>query len=818
MRNTVQKDEMNAPLLPLLVFYISGIVINHYFFIPFPLLIASFLVLSTALICVLLLGYRKISHIFIFLSLTILGIFSLYPTRYPLSPSHIKYFASEKKRVLEGILYRTPDYSWNRTRIYLKLCAIHESNRSYPINGKFLLTIRNCRQQLDTGDRIRFLCKVSTPKNFGNPGCSDYVNSLAREGVFATGFMANDKYLAVIGNGFNHLYLLKALKKRIRKAFTENLEPTTQGIALALVLGERKNIPPALREEILMAGIAHLFAISGLHIGIIATISYLLIRWLLTRSYHLTLLISVKKWSPFFAIFPVLFYALLTGWNLPTQRAVIMIVLFLISIILGKKKNVLNTLYLAAFIILIVSPSSLFDISFQLSFVSVFFLIYLIPKFSLIFPEEKFISKLQFRWEITIFSWLKKSLFATIAASLGTTPLVSLYFNRISLIGIISNLILIPLLGVGAVCVGLLIAVFSLISPPLTLPFLRLDEQIINSSIILIKFFAHLPLSELRVATPSLLEIIFFYTSIFLLCNLKKRTIYKYAFVLVILLLGIDFLSSKLQDRFNHNLRLTFLDGGQGESILIEFPYGGKMLIDGGGSYQDEALDIGERAIAPYLWKKKIKKLDYILLTHPHPDHLNGLPFIARNFKPTFFWWNGEEALPPLAKKLYEVIGYAQSEARVINNNIPRLIINGTCIDFLHPPPSSKWNGNNNSLVLRIVLGEISFLLTGDIQKEAESEIIQEGKYLKSTVMKVPHHGSKTSSSEPFIEKVSPKVAVFTGKLGKFLPNSKIIQRYEEKGIQTIKISERGAVIFFTDGKKLKMEELKSGIITTIIP
>lgn len=809
---------MNAPLFPLLVFYILGIIFGYYFLIPFHFLIAFLAILFAILLPALLFRWRTVSHLLIFCCLIALGVFRMHPYRYPDLPAeHIRNFISEDKQVLEGILYRSPEYSWDRTRFYLGLTAIHERERSFPVTGRFLLTVKDCSVKLDSGDCIRFLSRVTIPSNFGNPGCFDYAGHLAREGIYATGFLPDVRYLAKMARAGSHPDFIGKIRGTIRETFLNTMETPSRGVALAMILGDRGEITPSLQEDFVIAGVAHLLAISGLHVGIVAAFAYLLIRWCLKRSYRLTLLISIHTWASFLAIFPVLFYALLSGWNLPTQRAFIMVVSYLTAMILGRERDLMNTLCLAALIILLFSPVSLLDISFQLSFVSVFFLIYLIPKIALLLPEEKPIAQLRYQWEIKVFRWLRGALFATVAATLGTLPLVALYFNRISIVSIVSNLILIPLLGFITVPLGLIIAFFSLVFPTIASPLLACDEQIIDSAIILIRFFAHLPFSELRVTTPSLFEISLLYTGVFLLCNFRKNRIFRYAFVSVILFLSADLVHYKYQDRFNHDLRITFLDGGQGESVLVEFPYGRKMLVDGGGFHSDVDIDIGERAIAPFLWKKKMTKLDYVVLTHPHPDHLNGLPFIARNFNPGVFWWNGDEAPPPLAEKLHQVIGLVKGNSRIVNRTTPSLAINGVRIDFLNPPPQSSWMGNNNSLAFRIVLGEVSFLLTGDIQKEAEADIIRTGKNLRSTVIKVPHHGSLTSNSEEFIRAVKPKVAVFTGKLGRFLPHSHIIQRYKEMGVEVIRIDQQGAVSFTTDGKQVWVEELKSGIMTSVI-
>jgi len=809
---------MKSPLLPLLSLYIIGILIGYHFFLPFQLLIIFLVSLFAFLFLSLLLTWRPANNLLIFCILIVLGMFRIHPNRYPTFPQgDIVNFVSEDKQVLEGVLYRPPEYSWDNTRIYLNLTTIHFRNHSLPVTGRFLLTVKDCPIQLDYGDQIRFLSKVRQPSNFGNPGCFDYVNHLAREGIYTTGYLVDTKYLAKMGGQRNHLHFIGKLRNTIRETFFKNLESPSRGIALAMILGEKGEISSTLREEFVIAGVAHLLAISGLHVGIVAAVAYLLIRWVLTRSYRLILLISIHKWASFLAIFPVIFYSVLSGWNLPTQRAVIMVIAYLVAMIMGRERDLINTLCLAAFIILFFSPPSLFDISFQLSFVSVFFLIYLIPKISLLLPEERSVAKLHYQWEIKVFRWLSGSIFATVSATLGTLPLVALYFNRFSLIGIIPNLILIPLLGFVTVPLGLIISISSLISSTITLPFLKLDEIIIDDSIILIRFFAHLPLSDLRVSTPTLFEICLFYTGLFLLCNFKRSRNVRYSLICIVFLLTFDLLYYQYKDRFNPLLRITFLDGGQGEATLIEFPYGSKMLIDGGGFYKVD-LDVGERSIAPFLWKRKIKRIDYLVLTHLHPDHINGLPFIARNFTPRVFWWNGDEVPLMLAARVHEIIGQVEGNSLVANRKTPPLTINGARIDFLHPPPRSPWVGNNNSLAFTITLGEVSFLFTGDIEKEAEEEIIHARGDLKSTVIKVPHHGSLVSSSEEFIKEVNPKVAVFTGKMGRVLPHPKIIQRYKLMGSKVIRIDQQGAVSFVTDGKGLWVEELQSGIIKYTIP
>jgi len=244
---------------------------------------------------------------------------------------------------------------------------------------------------------------------------------------------------------------------------------------------------------------------------------------------------------------------------------------------------------------------------------------------------------------------------------------------------------------------------------------------------------------------------------------------------------------------------------GQGDSILVEFPGSKKMLIDGGG-LPGNRFDIGERVVSPFLWHKGIKKIHYLILTHAHPDHLNGLKAVARNFRIGEAW----EAFSPLEDQTYtdfkESLSPSVLQKRSFRGQISR--VGKVKIEVLHPvrgKPFVEAVDNEQSLVLRITYGRTSFLLGADIGRKSEESIIENFKEIESQLLKSPHHGSKSSSSQGFLEKVSPQIVVITAGEGNWygLPDQEVIARYEEMGAKIFRTDLHGAVEISSNGQRL---------------
>jgi competence protein ComEC len=270
-----------------------------------------------------------------------------------------------------------------------------------------------------------------------------------------------------------------------------------------------------------------------------------------------------------------------------------------------------------------------------------------------------------------------------------------------------------------------------------------------------------------------------------------------------------------LYHRFWHNdLRISAIDVGHGNAFLLELPKGYTMLIDGGGFTDNSIFDVGARIVAPFLWRKKIKTIDTIILSHPNSDHVNGLIYIADNFRVKRVWTNNQGS---------ETVGYKEFLRAINKNKIPmsayeqiygRHCLNGVNLDILYPPvdfidrqKNDGWRDvNNNSLVVKVTLGLKSVLFPGDIKARAEQALVATaGGKIASTVLMAPHHGSKTSSSPLFIEQVNPEaVVISSGRKGWFgLPHPSVVKRYRKKGCQIFVTSRHGAITLSTDGKRL---------------
>jgi competence protein ComEC len=617
--------------------------------------------------------------------------------------------------------------------------------------------------------------------------------------------------------GFKNPVILQVERWRdhIRNFLHREAIPPSSGIFKALVLGEQGDLPEEIKEYFILTGTAHLLAISGDQFGIVALLSFSLIIWMLKRSEFLLLSISVRKWAAALTMPCIALYALIAGGGISVIRAAIMVITFLFSILLNRERNLLHTLALAAFLILIFSPPSLFDVSFQLSFLAVLSILYLVPRILQGFKREEISQLLKTSWKKNTLRYAGLSLLVTAVAILGTAPFVTLHFNRFAPIGFITNLFIIPWVGFLIVPLSLAASIFSFFFVPFATFLINLNGFITLILLRVLAFFASLPLASFFVSTPTALEIVLFYSLLFLLTHLGKGRKIRYLFAGLCIAFACDLAYWNLKDLFQKDLKLTFIDVGHGDSILIEFPKGKKMLVDGGGLYEDR-FDVGQHVIAPFLWKNKIRKIDTLVLTHPDPDHFKGLNFIAQHFSIGQFWDNGFETQSEPYLQLKETLRQKNTKTQSLNEESPSQIINGVELSVLNPP---AWNTmqrkaqhprdlNNWSLVMKLQFKNVSVLLAGDIGKEAEARMLRNGCGLGADILKIPHHGSSSSSSLPFLDRVKPAYAILS--VGERniarLPHPDILKRYEQLGSRILRTDQHGAITVMTDGEKIEVK------------
>jgi competence protein ComEC len=806
------------PLIPVFVVYTLGIYAGQA---DLPLLLQGWVLLLFLLCFWTLLLVTKRAQMgswAAFSTFFLLGIFSIQLFLHPEhSPSHISRFAGLERISLEGIMEDPPEYSRGRTQWRIRSQKVILSNRHIPADGLLLIFLKEEDHSLRVGDRLRLSCRLYPPRGFRNPGGFSYERHLAFERIHTVGFLSEKKGWVKLGEGFKNPLTLRVerWRDRIRDFLNRAASPPASGIFKALVLGEQGDISEEIKESFILTGTAHLLAISGDQFGIVALLSFSLLIWILKRSEFLLLSVSIRKWAAGLTIPCIVLYAFIAGGGISVIRAAIMVITFLVSILLHRERNLLHTLVLAAFLILVFSPPSLFDVSFQLSFLAVLSILYLVPRILQEFKQEGISVLLKASWKKNIMRYVLLSLLVTAVAIIGTAPFVAFHFNRFAPVGFFTNLFIVPWVGFLIVPLSLTASIFSFLLAPLATFLININSFITLMLLRVLAFFASLPFASLFVSTPTLFEIILFYLLLFLSVHLKKRRSARYLFLGICVVSALDLAFWNLKDSFQRDLRLSFIDVGHGDSILIEFPHGKRMLIDGGGLY-DDRFDTGKNVIAPFLWSKKIRRIDTLVLTHPDPDHLKGLNFIALRFSIGQFWDNGFQTESEPYLRLRKILDEKKIRTQSLSEETPPQTINGVEVSFLNPPVREAMQMrdqklrdlNDSSLVMKLRFKNASVLLAGDIGKEAEERMRRRGYSLRSDILKIPHHGSSTSSSALFLERVRPTYAILSvgeRNLGK-LPHPEVLKRYQQLGTTLYRTDVQGAITVVTDGEKIQIK------------
>jgi competence protein ComEC len=729
-----------------------------------------------------------------------------------LPSNHVARFTDDKPWQVSGSVDAQSEQFAHGSRFILAAESLARKGVCHKVAGTVHVSVRGRKVALRPGDGVSFDSRLKEIRNFNNPGGFDYRRHLAFQGVLARASVAG-KNLAVRMHSQDRPFgrtiacSREAVWALIEEAAANRLRGESP-VMKALLTGDRGALSQETRDIFSRIGTSHLLAISGLHIGIVATVAFRFFRLLLARSERVLLAAWAQKGAALLSLFPVLFYGLLAGMSPATQRAVAMVVVFMLGTLLDRQRDPINTLAAAGLVILIAAPPALFTLSFQLSFTAVFAILYTLERVS-------FAVQLR-RGSITLVKRLALFFCVSAAAILGTLPITLYYFNQTSLIGILTNCIMVPLIGFVVVPLGLLSVLFLLVSSTVAFWLMKGAVLILGGALELAALFSSWPWAAARTVTPGFIEIALYYALAWLLLNYRRARRAK----VLLLFLSIAFLvdgSYWGQRRFNRSeLTMTVLDVGQGSSTLLELPRGPCILVDGGGFY-DNRFDVGARVVAPFLWSKKIATVDILVLSHPHPDHLNGLLFIARHFHVKEVWVTGE---PVNTEAYQEFLSILESEnIRVVRPRdlVQPRAINGVSFDVLYPPGNflerkavEAWRTrNNNSLVLKVSFGDVSFLLPGDIEAEAEKELVGlTHDRLRSDVLLVPHHGSKSSSTPEFLSSVEPDVAVVSAgwkNIFRF-PHDQVLEHYQAMGCETFRTDLHGAVTINTDGKGIEVK------------
>lgn len=393
---------VRLPLIPIFLAYGIGIYLGYF---DLPLSPTALILSSLSLLILwtfsLVMKRRIAGTVFAIAFFFLLGVLSIHHYIHPsLSPSHISRFIGFDGISLEGTLYRPPEESHGKTELRVHAQKVIHANQHFPAEGRLLIFSKGKPCPFQMGDRLRVRCELHRPHGFHNPGAFSYERYLSFERIHTIGFLSNEAAWVKIGEGskYSLLHLIERMRNHIRDFLTQETHLLSSGILKALVLGERGDIPDDIKEQFTVAGIAHLLAISGDHLGIVALLSFSLFLWTLKRSEFLLLFLSVRKWAAGLTIPFILLYTFIAGGGISVIRATIMVITFFLSILFSRERNLLHTLVLAAFLILLFSPPSLFDVSFQLSFLAVLSILYLVPRFFQWWHEKEILPPQGISW------------------------------------------------------------------------------------------------------------------------------------------------------------------------------------------------------------------------------------------------------------------------------------------------------------------------------------------------------------------------------------------------------------------------------------
>ena len=551
-------------------------------------------------------------------------------------------------------------------------------------------------------------------------------------------------------------------------------------LLIGLLIGDTDEIDEETKEDFRNSNLTHMLAVSGLHVSYV----------LLGVNYIITKVKIHKKLSKIIVMLLILFFILVTGATPSVLRAGTMTIYLIIGGIFYRRISVFSSLNLSLLVIIIMNPYCLFDVGLQLSYAGTIGIVYLYP-----IIKEKIYNK-------------ANSILITISANIVIIPIMLYNFNTISLTFFISNLLAGPIIGI-IIILGFSIIIISLIFFPIA----NIFSKILNLLIILFlntaKACANLPLSKIFIITPTL-KFIFLYYCLLAFIIVKERTQIriniklknKVIAILIILVIinPIKYFSNIKQS----NLKIYFVDVGQGDSTCIVTPKNKVILIDGGGNSKDENYDIGKQTLLPYLLDKKINKIDYCIVSHFDSDHCGGLMYILKNLKVKNIIIGKQYEEYENYKEFIKIAKDKKINIRVVEAGEKITIEKNLYIDVLWPINREKMviqNAiNNNSLVFKLRYINFAMLFTGDIEEIAEKEILDNYKenteFLKSKILKVAHHGSKTSSTKEFINIVKPKYAVIgVGKDNKFgHPSNVTIENLKTINTEIYRTDEMGEI------------------------
>lgn len=694
-----------------------------------------------------------------------------------------------KDALVKGVIEEAPQLRIDEDghfhlRYTVKAESLSIEDKTWMVTGRLYVHQSSEEKQelARIGDGILTFGTIKNLHGYKNPGRVDTVANAKKEGITAS-LSAGKKTIEIMPQDTAYfMRWVQSVRENILLSLQRVMSNEDAAAIFAMLFGGYEGIRPELLSAFTATGIVHILSVSGSHISLLAG----------TTAWFCSLFRVPRLLSACFVTGVIVIYSIFAGAVPPVIRAAIMGALAFFALALGREQDARRILTIVAVALLLYAPALLYDISFQLSFAATAGLIYIAP---LIRQKLTFLP-----------AALAGNLSITIGAQISVLPILAWYFNVISLSSLLANFLVVPILeyiiilGLSAICIGMALAFLQPILFASCSLALGLAYEFTRG-------ITKIPGGQIYLPSVGLLGIIFYYACIGIYLLDKGRFFYDkllrmsrgYIIAMAsILCLGVYFLWPQPK------LQVHFIDVGQGDAALLITPHGKGVMIDTGGALTGD-FDIGARVDLPYLYHYGVERLEYLILTHAHADHAGGAGSIIRKM-PVKHVIIGRENRVEYEKTTHLNMAIEPAASFVPAEKEMKFIVDGVLFSVLHVGDivGSK-PGNEASNVVKVIYGSSSFLFTGDLTAKEEKRLLDERAQIKSTVLKVGHHGSKTSSTMEFINAVQPVWAVISvGADNPFgHPGKDTLERLQRAGSHILRTDKDGAIVFESDGNHI---------------
>lgn len=714
----------------------------------------------------------------------------------PSAANHISRFADTAPLILEGTIITTEKRATGGYRLLAEMRQVRQKQDAVNVSGEILLYIKEGELTVRPGQVVRWRSRLRRPFRFGSLGEFDYPLYLAARGIYTTAFITHaEDLVALVNHPEQQSEALDNLRYSLATHIEQVVPEEMAGFVQSLLLGLRGGVSTEQRQVLSESGVAHLFAISGLHFGLLALLLYQMGKWLYTRSQRLMLWCPPQRILPVLLIAPLAAYLFLTGNAWATRRAFLMVSIVALLFAIGRRTPAFALLATVAFGLLLFNPLALFQPGFQLSFAGVAGILAWLPYWQ---RPLTALSK-PIRWPLTL-------LLTTTAATLATAPATLWHFHQFAPAGLLTNLVAIPLIAWGAVPVGLLSMA--------TLPFsvlladwgLLLSAKLVAIAIEMVSIISQWPGLAAIPFYLTTSTLIFLIGVILVLLPFGKERRHWLCRMAILLIASAG--AWLAQPQTGH-FKVTALSVGQGDATLVTLTDDTHYLVDGGGLL-GSSIDPGEQLIGPALGRMGIDRLQGVILTHNHPDHSSGLIYILRRFPVETFHFAGEVAR--LAPELLEVLQQQNVAMHRLDSGWTHINKSTNQTLSLFAPLQSSQDINERSIAVFAGNQGNGTLLTADLGQSGLQQLTAAGIPGRVSLLKMPHHGSRHARPELYLEQLQPAAAfVSSGRGNSYnFPHQQTIEACNAQQIPIFRTDQDGMLTFHIDNGRWQAQRIRA--------